>query len=263
MRPGWGVLVVLAVAIGFCVILAPILVVVLLAFSADEVGRFPPTAVSLRWFRAFFEIHSLRSAFIFSVQLGVISATMSVMVATLASLRAYRMRPWGSGAVQMLFVAPLIFPSIVLGLALLLYFRALGVSAYVSLVIAHVLVGAPYAFRMIFSQMQSFDETLVEAGQSLGASPLSVFLQITLPIIWPGVLSGWLFAFVVSLGELNTALFLVTPSTTTLPIELFGYLQFEGNQLIVAAASTLQIILILAVMILIELAGRLAASRKA
>jgi putative spermidine/putrescine transport system permease protein len=75
---------------------------------------------------------------------------------------------------------------------------------------------------------------------------------VTLPLIWPGVLSGWLFAFIVSFGELNTALFLTGPGVTTLPIEIFSYLQFQGSQLVIAAASTVQIALIVILVAVIE-----------
>jgi putative spermidine/putrescine transport system permease protein len=75
---------------------------------------------------------------------------------------------------------------------------------------------------------------------------------VTLPIIWPGVLAGWLFAFVVSFGELNAALFLTGPGVVTLPIEIFNYLQFQGNQLVVAAASALQVLVIAIVLIVAQ-----------
>jgi putative spermidine/putrescine transport system permease protein len=104
----------------------------------------------------------------------------------------------------------------------------------------------------VLTSLQSFDATLEEAGQSLGAGPVRSFMLITLPIIWPGVLSGWLFAFVVSFGELNTALFLTGPGVVTLPIEIFSYLQFQGNQLVVAAASSLQVLIIILVLVVAE-----------
>jgi putative spermidine/putrescine transport system permease protein len=94
---------------------------------------------------------------------------------------------------------------------------------------------------------------LDEASQSLRAGPFQTFFRVTLPLILPGVLSGWIFAFIISLGELNTAIFLTSPFVKTLPIELFGYLQFDGDRTIVAAASTVQICLIIMAMVLIEM----------
>ena len=109
-----------------------------------------------------------------------------------------------------------------------------------------------YAFRLILASLQNFDLALEEAAQSLGAGPIRTFFLVTLPIIWPGILSGGLFAFIVSFGELNVALFLTGPGFTTLPIEIFGYLQFPGRQLIIAAASTMQVALIVVFALTIE-----------
>ncbi|MGH8713055.1 MAG: ABC transporter permease [Casimicrobiaceae bacterium] len=110
----------------------------------------------------------------------------------------------------------------------------------------------PYCFRTVLASVQALDPSLEEAGQSLGAGPISALFRIILPLIWQGVLSGWLFAFIVSFGELNTALFLSGPGLTTLPIEIFSYLQFQGSQLVIAAASTLQIGLIVLMVAAIE-----------
>lgn len=99
-------------------------------------------------------------------------------------------------------------PQLILGLSLLLLYKTASMSVLPGLFIAHVVVCLPYSFRSILTSLQSFDTTLEEAGQSLGAGPIRSFVLITVPIIWPGVLSGWLFAFVASFGELNTALFL-------------------------------------------------------
>lgn len=128
----------------------------------------------------------------------------------------------------------------------------MGVPILPGLILAHTLIGTPYAIRSVLASLQSFDVALEEAGQSLGAGPVRTFFLITLPLIRPGLLSGWLFAFIVSFGELNTALFLTGPGVTTLPIEIFAYLQFEGSQLVVAAASTLQIGLIVLLVATIE-----------
>jgi putative spermidine/putrescine transport system permease protein len=142
-------------------------------------------------------------------------------------------------------MAPLVFPTVILGLALLLLYKKLGIGTLPGLLIAHVVVCLPYAFRSVLAVLQSFDTALEEAGQSLGAGPVRSFLLITVPIIWPGILSAWVFGFIVSFGELNAALFLTGPGVTTLPIETFSYLQFQGSQLVVAAASTVQVLIII------------------
>jgi putative spermidine/putrescine transport system permease protein len=174
------------------------------------------------------------------------------VLATMAALSIVRRRGIVANLLQSLFLAPLVFPTIILGLALLLFYKSLGIGILPGLILAHVLVGTPYCFRAVLTSLQAFDFAQEEAGQSLGAGPLRTFFLITLPQIWPGLLSGWFFALIVSFGELNTALFLTGPGETTLPIEIFSYLQFQGSQLVIAAASALQVGLILVLIIAIE-----------
>ncbi|WP_430259874.1 ABC transporter permease [Neorhizobium sp. IRS_2294] len=242
----------LIVGIVLALVIGPILVVIIAAFSSGEALSFPPPGLSLRWFIEFFRIAEMRNAFLLSIGLAVVSAFASAALGLLGAVYVSRHRNVFSTILQMLIMAPLVFPALILGLALLLLYKTVNMSVLPGLFIAHVVVCLPYAFRSVLTSLQSFDTTLEEAGQSLGAGPVRSFLLITMPIIWPGVLSGWLFAFVVSFGELNTALFLTGPGVVTLPIEIFSYLQFQGNQLVVAAASALQVLIILVVLFLAE-----------
>ncbi|MBB6511055.1 putative spermidine/putrescine transport system permease protein [Rhizobium soli] len=242
----------LIVGIVLALVIGPILVVIIAAFSSGEALSFPPPGLSLRWFIEFFRIAEMRNAFLLSIGLAVVSAFASAALGLLGAVYVSRHRNVFSTILQMLIMAPLVFPALILGLALLLLYKTVNMSVLPGLFIAHLVVCLPYAFRSVLTSLQSFDTTLEEAGQSLGAGPVRSFLLITMPIIWPGVLSGWLFAFVVSFGELNTALFLTGPGVVTLPIEIFSYLQFQGNQLVVAAASALQVLIILVVLFLAE-----------
>ncbi|MBU1312628.1 MAG: ABC transporter permease [Alphaproteobacteria bacterium] len=242
----------LIVGIVLALVIGPILVVIIAAFSSGDALSFPPPGFSLRWFVEFFRIAEMRNAFMLSIVLAVASAFGAATTGLLGAVYVSRNRNAFSTVLQMLIMAPLVFPALILGLALLLLYKTVNMSVLPGLFIAHVVVCLPYSFRSILTSLQSFDTTLEEAGQSLGAGPIRSFILITMPIIWPGVLSGWLFAFVVSFGELNTALFLTGPGVVTLPIEIFSYLQFQGNQLVVAAASALQVIIILFVLLLAE-----------
>ena len=106
--------------------------------------------------------------------------------------------------------------------------------------------------RSVSASLLAVDPVLEEASQSLRAGPWRTFALITLPLIWPGILSGAMFAFILSFGELNTALFLTGPGLTTLPIEIFSYLQFQGGQLVIAAASATQVALIAVIVVILE-----------
>lgn len=246
-------LLVLLAGIAYGLILGPIVIVIITSFSATDFFAFPPRGLSLRWFVTFFQTPELRDAFTLSLELALSAATAATALGTLAALYVARRRDVVSSLLQGLFLAPLVFPTIILGLSLLLFYKTLGgVSAFLGLLIAHTVVGAPFAIRSILASLQSLDPALEEAGQSLGAGPFRTFGLIVLPLIWPGLLSGWMFAFIVSFGELNTALFLTGPGVTTLPIEIFSYLQFQGGQLVIAAASAIQVGLILLVVLAVE-----------
>lgn len=251
MRIG-SVLLYAVVAATMLLIIGPILIVLVVAFSSGESLSFPPPGFSLRWFIAFFQITEMRNAFVVSIVLALASACVATLLGLLGAIYVTRNRGRFAAFLEVLFIAPLVFPTIILGLALLLLYRSINMGMLSGLFLAHVVVCLPYAFRAITISLHSFDTVYEEAGQSLGAGPLRSFLKITLPMIWPGVLTGWLFAFIVSFGELNTALFLTGPGFVTLPIEMFSYLQFDGSQLVVAAASALQVFTILIALILIE-----------
>jgi len=241
-----------ATLVAFALIVVPILIVVLAAFSPSDYFQFPPPGLSIRWFIEFFRLDNMRSAFALSVELALASATIATILGTLAALYLARRGGMLANILQSLFVAPLVFPTIILGVALLLLYKTIGMPVFPGLLIAHCIIGLPYGFRTVLASAQALDPALEEAGQSLGAGPLRTLFLVTLPLIWPGVLAGWLFAFIVSFGELNTALFLTGPGITTLPIEIFSYLQFQGSQLVIAAASTLQITLIVLMVAFIE-----------
>jgi putative spermidine/putrescine transport system permease protein len=242
----------LVTGIGLVLILGPIAVILLFSFSSADSLMFPPPGFSLRWFKAFFTIAEMREAFTLSLGLAFASATLSGLLGLLGAVYSARRRGWLPNLLQMLFMAPLVFPALILGLSLLLLYRTIGVATLPGLLIAHVVVCLPYAYRTVLGALQGFDTALEEAGQSLGAGPVKSFALITLPIVWPAILSGWLFAFIVSFGELNAALFLTGPGVVTLPIEIFSYLQFQGSQLVVAAASALQVLIIILILIVAE-----------
>ena len=238
--------------VAFALIVVPILIVVVAAFSPNDYFQFPPPALSMRWFVEFFGLDNMRGAFALSVELALASATIATVLGTFAALFLARRGGALANVLQSLFVAPLVFPTIILGVALLLLYKTIGMPVFAGLLLAHCVVGMPYGFRTVLASAQGLDPSLEEAGQSLGAGPLRTLVLVTLPLIWPGVLSGWLFAFIVSFGELNTALFLTGPGVTTLPIEIFSYLQFQGSQLVIAAASSIQIALIVILVAVVE-----------
>ncbi len=239
--------------ITYFLMLGPILIVLITAFSATEFFAFPPKGFSLRWFVTFFATGSMRSAFLRSIEIAVVSAAAATILGTMAALFVARRKGLGATVLQALFLAPLIFPAIVLGLSLLLFYKLIGgVPDFLGLVIAHTILGMPFVIRAVSASLLAVDPALEEASQSLRAGPWRTFAHVLMPLIWPGILSGGMFAFIVSFGELNTALFLTGPGVTTLPIEIFSYLQFQGGQLVIAAASAVQVGMITLIVLVVE-----------
>src|SRR5215218_3823618 len=231
----------------YLLVLGPILIVLVTAFSPTEFFVFPPPSLSLRWFHAFFENESLRDAFLRSLWLAALSCAVATVLGTMAALAIARRRGFAFTILQGLF------PALVFGLSLLLFLKLIGgIPEFPGLVIAHAILGTPFVVRAVSASVLAVDPVLEEASQSLRAAPFRTFLLVTLPLIWPGIVAGALFAFILSLGELNTALFLTGPGVTTLPIEIFSYLQFQGGQLVIAAASAVQVGLIVVLVVAVE-----------
>ena len=241
--PGWWLLR-LFVAGAYAFMLAPILVVLIEAFSASDLMAFPPTSLSLRWFRALLAHRGFMESFRLSLVLAFWTAVLSTALGTLAAYGLVRFRPSHHLAVEALLLAPLYTPRVVLGLSLLLTLATVSlVGTLKGLLLGHVLITLPYVLRTVAVSLLGVDPAVEEAAQSLGATRPQTFWKITLPLVRSGVLAGLVFAFIISFSDVYLALFLTGPRATTLPIRLFTAMQWEHSPLI-AAVSAAQIALI-------------------
>ena len=246
-------LLVVIVTLLFAFLLAPIAIVVLAAFNAGEYLTFPPQGFSLRWFENFFASRSFMRALSYSLRLALGVTLVATVLGTLASLYVVRHAARARAFLRVLFVSPLAFPSILTGIALLIYFYALGVGTRggIALFVGHVLVSTPFVFISVSAVLVRFDTALEEASRSLGAGPFTTFLRITLPIIKGGVVSGAVLAFITSFDQFPISLLLKGVGTTPLPIQLFDYLRFSFDPT-AAAASTVSVAIAVAAVILTE-----------
>ena len=143
-------------------------------------------------------------------------------------------------------------PAILTGLALFQSYLLSGIGRPVwGLIMAHTLIAVPYVLRTTLAVLHNFDRRIEEAASVLGASPVRVFFEVTLPLIQPGVFAGGVFAFIVSFDQFPVSLFLVVPKGETLPVVLFNYMKFDLDGAI-AAASMVSILLALAVVLVLE-----------
>ena len=235
-----------------CFVLLPLVVVVLVAFTPENTLSMPWAGPSLRWFYAIFDNTLFIVAFTNSLLLGVISATLSTLFAIPASIAIARYKFKGSGAMNALFLSPLIIPHLVLGVALVRLFSLLGVNgSFLWLILSHVTIITPYCMRLILSALTDFDQNAEHAARTLGASEWPVFQRITLPLLLPGICGGWLLAFINSFDELTMSIFITSPSTYTLPVRMYMYAS-ESIDPMMAAISALMILITAVSMFLID-----------
>jgi len=238
-------------AIFIVFILAPILIVCAVAFTSKGYLSLPTEGISLRWFRAIAANRDFVDAFWASLWLGILSATIAVTLSVPSALAVARYRFPGRDTITTLFQAPLMIPPAVLGIAFLRFFTQVGISGtFVGLVMSHVVIIMPYALRLVLSASTGIDPQIEHAATSLGASWLSTFRRVTLPMILPGVVSGWVLAFITSFDEVTMTVFIASPSTTTLPVRLFLYIQDNIDPLVAAVSAALIGLTVVAMIIL-------------
>lgn len=224
-------------------LLVPIVVVVATAFGGASYPQFPPTDLTLKWFERFLTSQELMDSVKLSATLSFCATSIASVIGCMSALALTRYRFGGKPVVSAVLLSPIIFPTIVLGLALLIAFYRMGLAqSFTGLVAAHTVLITPFVIRLVSASLADFDITIEEAARSLGAGRLRTFFQITLPIIRPGVIAGALFGFVMSFDELVITLFLAGPGLETLPIRIFSYIQYSNDPTI-SAISTCLIVL--------------------
>jgi putative spermidine/putrescine transport system permease protein len=237
-------------------ILAPIVVVCLVAFTPEGYLSLPTSGLSLRWFRAIADYPEFVRAFRDSLWLAALSSTIAVLFAVPAALAVARYRFRGREAVLGFFMSPLMIPHVVLGIAFLRFFTTIGLGGtFLGLVLSHIVIVMPFALRLVLAASTGMDRAVERAAVSLGAAPITVFRRVTLPLILPGVVSGWVLAFITSFDEVTMTVFIASPSTITLPVRMFLYIQDNIDPLVTSVSAALIFLTMIAMMILDRLVG--------
>lgn len=239
-----------------CFLVAPVVVVVLVAFTPEGWLQIPTTRFSVRWFRAILDHPEFISAFRNSALIAVAASALSTTLGTLAALGIVRHRFPGRDLVQSFLLSPLMVPTVVSGVALLYFFSRVGLaSTLTGVVVAHVIVTGPYVIRTVSASLAGFDRSLEHAAMTLGANRLQTFWRVTLPLILPGVSAGAVFAFIVSFDELTVTLFVTGPKLVTLPIRIYNHITYITDPLVAAISATLVFLTIGVVLVLERLVG--------
>ena len=227
--------------LGFAFLYIPIIILIVYSFNASKLvtvwGGF-----SLQWYRSMWSNQGLMDAAWVTLRVGILSATIGTILGTLAALSLTRFARFpGRVLFSGMIYAPLVMPEVITGLSLLLLFIGLNIDRGVfTIVLAHTTFAMCYVSVVVSSRLTSFDRSLEEAALDLGCSAFEAFRLVTLPIIAPAVISGWLLAFTLSLDDLVIASFTTGPSATTLPIKIFSAVRL-GVSPQINALSTLMI----------------------
>ena len=249
---GAGPILSILAGIVYALILAPIIVVVTLAFSADNYIVFPPSGFSTRWFALLASNAPLLAALRLSITIATVVALLSLAIGVPAALALSKTRFRGRETVRAVFLAPLLLPTLITGLALLTFFTPLRLTATsAGLALGHMTITLPFVVRMMTTALATLPPDIEAAATTLGASPWRVIRRVTLPLAAPGLIACAALSFLLSFDETVISLFVAGPRAATLPVEMVRYVETRTDPLI-AALSTALIAGSLIVVVLVE-----------
>lgn len=242
--------------LGFAFLYAPILSLVIFSFNASQLvtvwGGF-----STRWYGELLRDREILGAAWISLQVAVVAATVAVALGTLAAYVLMRFR-WfrGRALLNGMSTAPLVMPEVITGLSLLLLFvsmeQLIGWPAgrgMTTIIIAHITFCMAFVAVVVQSRLQGLDLSLEEAAMDLGARPVRVFFDVTIPVIAPALIAGWLLAFTLSLDDLVIASFVTGPGASTLPMVIFSKVRLGVSPEVNALATIIIVVVALGVAI--------------
>jgi len=246
VRSPWRILI---LVLGFTFLYAPMLMLVIYSFNSSKLVTVW-AGWSTRWYTQLFHDSAMISAVGMSLSIATAAATMAVIVGTLAAVVIVRFgRFKGSTGFAFMLTAPLVMPDVITGLALLLLFVAMGHAfgwpaerGMFTIWLAHVTFCSAYVAVVGAARLRELGRSIEEAAMDLGATPLKVFFIITVPMIAPALVSGWLLAFTLSLDDLVIASFVAGPGSTTLPMLVFASVRMGVNPEINALATLILLV---------------------
>lgn len=233
-------------------LLAPLIIVFVVSFASNQYLSFPPEGFTLKWYQAL----PSETIFVDGMKVSLIVALLVTVVVLAigvpAALALQRFEFKSKAAFESFFLSPLLTPSIVLALGMVLLFGPLNLTnTYAGIIIGHVAITIPFVIRTTIMSLATADTSCEDAARILGAGPWTVFRRVTLPIIRPGVIAGGVIAFIVSFDEAVISLFVAESGLPTLPVQVLRYVENSADAA-VAALSVILILISLAVVIVVE-----------
>lgn len=221
-------------------LIAPIVIIVPMSFNDSSLLRFPPTALSLRWYEAFFGSARWMEAAGVSLVTAAGTVALATPAGTLAAYGVHTSSPRVAGLIWAVVMAPLVVPIVLLGIGLFFTYARLGLNnTLAGLILAHSMHATPYVFVTVLSALKNFDMNQPRVAQSLGASPVRAFVTVTLPQIKLAVIAAAFLAFLSSFDEVVIALFISGGTIPTLPKLMFTELRMSLDPTITAVSSVM------------------------
>ncbi len=229
-----------SLTLGFAFLYLPMLLLIVYSFNESKLVTVW-AGFSTKWYGELLTNDAYLDAAWVTIQVAVISSTIATVLGTMAALVLIRAgRFLGRTLFSGMIYAPLVMPEVITGLSLLLLFIGIGLDrGIVTIILAHTTFSMCFVSVVVSARLMSFDKSLEEAALDLGCSPLQAFRLVTLPIIAPSVISGWLLAFTLSLDDLVIASFTAGPSATTLPIKVWSSIRLGVSPEINALSTIL------------------------
>jgi putative spermidine/putrescine transport system permease protein len=226
--------------VGFLVL--PAFVVTIAAFNDRAILSFPPQAWSWRWFAKALAYEDFRSGFYHGLIVTAWSSTIALVIGAMFAFALDRYQFRFKKIIEGVLVSPLVIPHFTVGLGFLILAAQIGwTRTYTLVIVCHVVLVLPFVLRSVYVSLRNLDQSYEAAAASLGASPLRVLLTITLPLLLPGLISGWLFAAILSFNEFTASLFVTAQRTQTLPVAMYNYVR-EFADPSMAALSVMYIV---------------------
>jgi putrescine transport system permease protein len=242
-----------ALVLGLVFLYVPIVSMIVFSFNNSRLVTVWDAARSptLKWYKALLGNEQILGAAFLSIRIALISATVAVVLGTLAGMALARFGHFrGRLLLAGMTTAPIVMPEVITGLSLLLLFVAMGQligwprgAGAITITLAHITFCMAYVTIVVQSRLAGFDESLEEAAMDLGARPFTVFTRVTLPLILPAIASGWLLAFTLSWDDLVITQFVAGPGSSTLPMVIFSKVRF-GVTPDVNALATIMVLLV-------------------
>lgn len=244
------------VALTVVVLLAPLVVVVCVSFSQSEFIAFPPKGLSLRWYESVLTSNTYVDSALASLQIAVLVTITATLVGGAAAVALHRRKLPLSGMLATFFLSPLVLPTIIFAIGMLMFWSQLfGQVSMLTLWLSHTVVTLPYVIRTTLAVLAESDPFLEEAASTMGAGRLQRLWFVVVPQCLPGLGAGAFFAFNISFDEAVLSLFLRKPDLTTLPVQIYGQLEFSPDPSVAAVSAIMVVLTVLMIVVIDRILG--------